>query len=202
MKYIIEIKTEYEGTTKGIIVLGIKNNCLCVDELAIEELEELNADYINNHFPDIRKKVDEAYQRGLDDAWEAAKKIADMWTRIGNDELLAIFGITERIGHSTIRSLFEKQTANEAMLELEAYEEKQKEEDEIKVGDELEHTVSGYTSKAIFLEKIKDDEDWYKCLFWTGCGVTILTYPKRQFKRTGRHFDIDRIRQDTGGDAP
>ncbi len=27
MKYIIEIKPEYEGTTKGIIVLGIKNNC-------------------------------------------------------------------------------------------------------------------------------------------------------------------------------
>lgn len=38
-----------------------------------------------------------------------------------------------------------------------------------------------------------EDEDWYKCLFWTGCGVTILSYPKRQFKRTGKHYDIDKI---------
>lgn len=64
MKYIIEIKPEYEGTTKGIIVLGIKNNCLCVDELAIEELEELNSDYINEHFGDLQ---DDAYQKGFKD---------------------------------------------------------------------------------------------------------------------------------------
>ena len=78
---------------------------------------------------ELREKLE--YQRGLNDAWEAARKIADMWTRIDNDELLAIFGITELIGHSTINSLFGKQTATEAIEKLKAYEEKQKADDHL-----------------------------------------------------------------------
>ena len=134
------------------------------------------------------------YQRGLDDAWEAAKKIADMWTRIGNDELLAIFGITERIGQSTIRALFEKQTANEAMLELEAYEEKQRAEDEIKVGDEVERYIDGeFDSKGIYLNDADEKGDYWNCLFWTGACFVTLAYQKNQFKKTGRYFDIASI---------
>ena len=126
---------------------------------------------------------DAEYQRGLEDAWEAAKKIADMWTRIDNDELLAIFGITERIGHSTIRSMFEKQTANEAMLELEAYEEKQKAEDEIKVGDEVEYSVECFAVTVMndeYVFGISKDGTW--------CYASI-----KKVRKTGRHFDIASI---------
>lgn len=183
-KYVIEIKPEYEDTTKGIIVLGARDSNLYVDALDIENLEELNSDYINEHYGSLQ---DEAYQRGLDDAWDAAKKLSWVEKYGGyGDRLDKVFDRTDIFD-------FLDYSPNEAIDKLKAYEEKHKADDEIKVGDELEHTVSGYTSKAIFLEKIVDDEDWYKCLFWTGCGVAILSYPKSQFKRTGKHYGIDKI---------
>ena len=64
MKYIIEIKPEYEDTTKGIMVLGARDGNTYYDMLAVEDLEELNSDYINEHFGDLQ---DTAYQRGLED---------------------------------------------------------------------------------------------------------------------------------------
>ena len=133
----------------------------------------------------------EAYQRGLNDAWEAANKIADMWTRIDNDELLAIFGITERIGHSTIRSLFEKQTANEAMLELEAYEEKLKAADDIKVGDEVAfHHDDGRPDTVVVVTHI-GKEGFIDGM--DGRGTQYAHMNPTKWTKTGRHFDIDKI---------
>ena len=152
--------------------------------VSADDLKELNSDYINEHYGSLQ---DEAYQRGLDDAWDAAKKLSWVEKYGGyGDRLDKVFDRTDIID-------FLDYSPNEAIDKLKAYEEKQKAEDDIKLGDELEHTVSGYTSKAIFLEKIEDDEDWYKCLFWTSCGFAILSYPKSQFKRTGKHFGISKI---------
>jgi hypothetical protein len=186
----------------GKIILGTRS---------INFLEELNSDYINEHFGDLQDEAYqegykacmsendfdspctscEAYQRGLNDAWKAARKIADMWTRIDNDELLAIFGITERIGHSTIRSLFEKQTANEAMLGLKAYEEKQKADDEIKVGDEVAfHHDDGRPDTVVVVTYIGQDG------FIDGMDGRGTQYAHKnptKWTKTGRHFDIDKI---------
>lgn len=145
---------------------------------------------------DVKKEVDEAYQRGVEDGrsetWEAARKIGHA-SQVQLEEMGFEFNSGEWFYNPSWYVVM-NYTVGEAIAKLKAYEE-QKTDDEIKVGDELEHTVSGYTSKAIFLEKIGDDEDedWYKCLFWTGCGVAILSYPKSQFKRTGKHYDIDKI---------
>ena len=87
-KYIIDMPDEIEW---GVVTCRTEGGFFTRD---FDSLEELNSDYINENFGNLQ---DTAYQRGLDDAWEAARKIADMWTRIDNDELLAIFGITERI---------------------------------------------------------------------------------------------------------
>ena len=200
-KHIIDFP---DGVEWGVVTCRTEDGFYTRD---FDFLEELNSDYINEHFSELQDMAYqrgykacmsendfdspctscEAYQRGLNDACEAARKII----RMPEGKLLNIFTECYSAVCTALQVLL-KYDASEAIEKLKAYEEKQK-ADELKVGDELEHTVSGYTSKAIFLEKIKDDEDWYKCLFWTGCGVTILTYPKRQFKRTGRHFDIDKI---------
>ena len=199
-KYIIDIpKTvgmlEKVGSVSYTYFDGIQVQTIV---LKSDEIEELNSDYINEHFGWLQ---DDAYQRGLDEAWEAARKIFGPNTDGG----YCMEQIREILGK---RSLFcatdviRQCTINEVIEKLKAYEEKQKAEDDIKLGDEkaeddiklgdeLEHTVSGYTSKAIFLEQI--DEDWYTCLFWTSCGFAILSYPKSQFKRTGKHFDIDKF---------
>ena len=168
-----EIRAQIEKNKGLKLAVGDINNHLSI-------LEGL----LRNERDDVQKQVNEAYQRGLDDAWECMKKIAFLEKPRDMRDFL---------GHTTFGGILTGYTAAEAIAKLKAYEEKQKAEDDIKVGDELEHTVSGYTSKAIFLEKIEDDEDWYTCLFWTSCGFAILSYPKSQFKRTGKHFDIDKI---------
>lgn len=70
---------------------------------------------------------------------------------------------------------------------------------EIKVGDEVERILDGEVdSKAVFLE---EDEGYYHCLFWTGCCFTTLGYPKKQFRKTGRHFtEIDAVIEKMRGD--
>ena len=217
-KYVIELRPDCKMVQQicesdGKIILGTRG---------LNFLEELNADYINEHFGDLQ---DTAYQKGFDDAHriseeeyqrglEEGKKatwglVADASSAEYHKGLNEAWEVAKKLfstmAESDIERAFPTEWNNggfnalinlqpqEAIEKLKAYEEKQKADDKIEVGDELEHTVSGYTSKAIFLEKIVDDEDWYKCLFWTGCGVAILSYPKSQFKRTGKHYGIDKI---------
>ena len=169
---------------------------------SVIDFEELNSDYINEHFGqlqdeayrrgvndgsiDVKERVDCAYQRGLDDAWEAARKIVEMWEKIDNDDLLEIFGITEMIGHSAIKSLFGKQTANEAMLELEVYEEKQKAENEINVGDEVDWSGDKFIVTRIFQPYDKAEE----CDGVDVDGCTYHDVIMSGLTKTGRHVDI------------
>ena len=67
MKYVLEIKPECEDSFKGVMILGAKDSDLFVDTLAVENLEELNSDYINEHFGDLQEQ---AYQKGFEDGKE------------------------------------------------------------------------------------------------------------------------------------
>lgn len=67
-KYIIEIAEEYEEYFKGVLICGIADGKFAVDVIAREDLEELNSDYINEHYGSLQ---DEAYQRGLEDGKKA-----------------------------------------------------------------------------------------------------------------------------------
>jgi hypothetical protein len=82
----------------------------------------------------------------------------------------------------------------EAIEKLKAYEEKQKAEDEIKVGDIVERYIDGkFDSKGIYLNDADEKGAYWNCLFWTGACFVTLGYPKNQFKKTDRHFDIEKI---------
>ena len=206
-KYIIEIDDDLSFDVQFLQAIGAEpNGVVRIRHIEFEKLEELNSDYINEHFGELQETAyqrgleegkkatwelvadasNAEYQKGLNDAWECARKIADMWTRIDNDELLAIFGITERIGHSAIKSLFGKQTANEAMLELKAYEEKQNAENEIKVGDEVDWSGDKFIVTRIFQPYDKAEEcdgvDMDGCTY-NDVLISVLT-------KTGRHVDI------------
>lgn len=182
-------------------------NGLVFDKEGLSRLEELNSDYINEHFGDLQNT---AYQRGLEEgnnigykngvkdgqnkAWEAAKKIAEMWTRIDNEEFLAVFGITERIGHSTIRSLFEKQTANEAIEKLKAYE--QKRSDKIKRGDIV--NIEGCCKDNLLGVVTKVWEDNCYIMWGDGSGGA---WSKDSVVKTGKHIDIDKILEELRYDS-
>ena len=75
----------------------------------------------------------EAYQRGLNDAWKAAKKnyLPEDHGGLGYKTRMKVFG-TDNIGW-----IFKNLSASEAIEKIRAYEEKKKAEQEIKVGDEV-----------------------------------------------------------------
>lgn len=128
---------------------------------------------------DIEKVAKENYKVGLGDAWEAVGKIYNMCSDVRHK----IFK------ENLIRKILSDYTASEAIEKLKAYEQEQ---EEIKVGDEVERILNGEVdSKAVFLE---EDKGYYHCLFWTGRFFTTLSYPKKQFRKTGRHFpEIDAV---------
>lgn len=77
-----------------------------------------------------------AYERGLNEAWKAVRKIIEpmYYGGYSPDVLCEIFDV------STIESVFKLNTAAEAMAKIKEYEDKQKckqNEDEIKVGYEV-----------------------------------------------------------------
>ena len=175
-KYIIEIKPEYEDSFKGLMILGTKDSNLFVDTLAVENLEELTSDYINEHFSDLQ---DTAYQRGLNDAWEAARKII----RMSNEDTLDLFPDCYASVCTTVQVIL-KYDASEAIAKLKAYEKKQS--DKIEVGDEV---IYNGTTKCIVVRP-EDDERYASLIDSDG---THYSADHRECKKTGRHFDIDKI---------
>lgn len=188
MKYILEIMPEYEDSFKGVMILGAKDSNLFVDTLAVDNLEELTSDYINEHFGDLQ---DTAYQRGLEDAWEAARKIIHM----PEGDLLNIFTECYSAVCTALQVLL-KYDASEAIAKLKAYEDKQKADDKIVVGDEVNWLGDCFIVTRIFqphnmkeqCEGIDDD----------GCVYHDVLMD--DIEKTGRHFDIASILEDMRND--
>ena len=121
-----------------------------------------------------KELASEAYQRGLNDAWEAAKKIIEM----PDPPYWGVF--------SEYKSdLFGKITASEAIEKLKAYEEKQKAGEDVKRGDVV----------------IRVDDDTRYLVTYVGDGRVYGTGKDgkwygaylKDVRRTGEHHDIDKI---------
>ena len=178
-KYVIEIKPEYEDSFKGVMLLGARDSDLYVDTLAVENLEQ--------YIPvDVEKIYDKAfsdgYKRGLEDAWDAAKKIVVDTDHGGFklDTLREIFGTQ---GYSYI---MQDNTAQEAIDKIKAYEEKQ-EDDSIKVGDEVRHKNHNTSWTAVVIRREED------VIYLMGHSGAVADYQLSGFEKTGRHFDIQPI---------
>lgn len=129
----------------------------------------------------------EAYNKGLEDAWELARKIFTF----NNNKMEEIFGVAGK------RSAFDDLTPQEALAKYEAYE---KEQAEIKVGDvvtDKEHKVELLVT-IIYINhfdaiKITPDDEYGKF------GATYSGMVKSDFKKTGKHIDIQSVLQQIGG---
>lgn len=161
MKYTFEIMKEYEDAFKGISVYSVsEDKKLMVDFVAREELEDaqMQVDEAYHRGLEEGKKAtwglvadasSAEYQRGLDDAWEAAKKIAS------NDagQNYAIFG------QNFASVIFNTFTVSEAIEELKACEEQ-------KADDGIDEKITGflernnYTVDEVFnrLKRMKGEE--------------------------------------------
>lgn len=115
------------------------------------------------------KNQQEAYQRGLNDAWEAARWIAD-----------TTYDVERKIFDCCYWDVVKTFTAAEAIEKLKAYEQEQ--EKEFKVGDEFEN---GSGKKFVVLKMNGKEIDRYIDVD----GKTYcMTVKYKEMRKTGRHF--------------
>ena len=121
---------------------------------------------------------DSEYQRGLNDAWDAARKIVTWPDRslVNSDTFDLDPG----------ENIFTKYSASEAITKLSTYEEEQK--SKIRFGDEV---VVYDKHKGLVVSHEHDDCDniWVLIAKYS----TPQKVNKRSVSKTGRHFDIESI---------
>ena len=165
-KYIVEIKPEYEDSFKGLMILGAKDSNLFVDTLAADDLEQLNSDYINEHFGSLQ---DTAYQKGLEDGKAVHEKGCEGCKNECDSKI-------EMPCISCSNNYKNRWTA--------------KQTDEIKVGDEVTDLQSDANFVVTHLWKNNHGEMGVSG-FNGDCSAFCATFNK--VKKTGRHFDIEKI---------
>lgn len=167
-KYIIEIsgvfKNEDQRFRKPLYKM-MHFNSLVFDEEGISRLIPYEP---NNG---------EEYQRGLNDAWEAARKIAGAPSLGG----LTTHEVMELFGTSLATEVMYMVTVDQAIEKLRTYEAEKNAEEEIKVGDEVE---TDYTGNVIIAGKPKDG--WYVTIAKNFARYSI--HESHIIKKTGRHF--------------
>ena len=163
-KYIIEL----EDDIKYLIINGKADNRCYTLVRPVAELEILNSDYINEHYGELQ---DEAYQRGLEDGKWKAEDGCDGCKYYEDTSLTNPCSECSRGHVDHYKPLSDP--------------------DRIEVGDIVERYIDGkLDSKGIYLQ---EDDGYWRCLFDTGAVLMTFAYPKGQFKKTGKHYDIASI---------
>lgn len=143
---------------------------------------------IEEEFDEDREKaIKEAYQKGLDDAWKCAKKISLHCNDGGysHKELRDIFA------ESSWEDVIKHMSVSEAIAKVKEYEEKQKADkekadDEIKVGDEV--MVDERRMIVLGIDSAEWRQLWCPSTGFVHSNITTL-----EMTKTGRHFDIQNL---------
>lgn len=133
---------------------------------------------------DACKNRQEEYQRGLTDAWEAARFIADM-----------PYGEEEKAFGSGGWAFIVKHTASEAIEKIRQYEQ---EKEEIKVGDEVIPRETEYDD-MIVTRLWKDDYD-SDCIDAIGFDGRISSFLVSRVSKTGKHYEIATVLEKMRGE--
>ena len=170
------------------------------DSESVDYLDELNTDYINEHFGELQETAyqrgleegkkatwelvadasNAEYQKGLNDAWECARKL---FSSMADSDIEKAFPTEWNNGgfHALINL-----QPQEAIAKLKAYEEKQKAEDKIKVGDEVDWSGDKFIVTRIFQPHNNAEE----CDGVDMDGCTYHDVLISGLTKTGRHVDI------------
>ena len=187
-KYIIDIPNVIEW---GVVTCRTEDGFYTRD---FDSLEELNSDYINEHFGDLQQDAydrgykdgrnvtetqahDDAYQRGLDDAWEAARKL---FSSMADSDIEKAFPTEWNNGG--FQALINLQP-QEAIDRLKSYE-----DDKIKRGDIV--NVKGSCNDDLLGVVTKVWEDNCYIMWGDGSGGA---WCKKSVVKTGKHIDVDKF---------
>ena len=156
-KYIIE----FDYDLQRVVGVGVKQGTVWVKDYDVDDLEELCADYINEHFGDLQ---DEAYKRGFEDGKEAINKGC------------------EGCRHEAIHSECCKFCCNNYSNLWTA----KKQDGKIEVGDEVDWSGDKFIVTRIFQPYDKAEE----CDGVDMDGCTYHDVLMSGLTKTGRHVDI------------
>ena len=185
-KYIIEL----EDDIQYLIINGRADNRCYTLVRPVAELEVLNSDYINEHYGELQ---DEAYKQGYADAeriWRAPSSDNEFYRKGLEDGKKSIDNGCNGCKYEDQHGYDEP--CNKCMhSHASHYTPMPKQDDSIKVGDIVERYIDGkLDSKGIYLQ---EEGGYWRCLFDTGAVLMTFAYPKGQFKKTGKHYDIQSI---------
>ena len=185
-KFVIEIDEVFRNDADDIIheeelyrIRGFKS--LVFDDYGLDKLHQAITP-AEDGLVDMAK-VTEAYNKGLEDAWELAKKIVVDCKDMTGKEFQDIFGYY-------LHEVFVNYTPQEALAKLEAYE---KEQAEIKVGDVVQ-VKNGY---EFLVTHISKEKTHYFGI--TTTGDTYTSVHISELTNTGKHIDIQSVLQQIGG---
>ena len=142
------------------------------------DLEQVKKEaYENGYRAGYVKYLNKSYEDGLNDAWDAAKKIALMDTET-SENVTGYFGLFR---------IMENLTPMQAIEKIRQYEQKQ---EEYHIGDEVirhykNEFMEGDDAPSIFLS---EEDGNFRCIAFNGRSIIIAEYPKHQYRKTGRHF--------------
>lgn len=131
----------------------------------------------------------ESYNRGLNDAWELARKIVSLLPEEGGYSCYDMRGI---FGPVSLRDISNKFTVQEALAKSQEYEKKKAEEEaKLVPGDVVEIKNMSYGDrKAIF---IKYEDDDAIVLFRKGGSTRLVGKDVWTIVKTGKHVDISEL---------
>lgn len=152
-----EIRAQIEKNRGLKLAVGEINNHLSI-------LEGL----LRNERDDAQKEIDEAYQRGLDDAWEVVK---------------ALF---QTFGTESACVIMKNDNVHGAIDRLKAYEEKQKVDDKIEVGDEVDWGGDRFIVTRVY--KLFGDKNHCDGIGKNGCVYNDVLV--ESLVKTGRTFPL------------
>ena len=190
MKYIIEI--EEEPFWRQSALYGEKSmyrakgfNSLVFDQFGLDKLTPLDKaleEAYQNGYDEAQliyqnPNAESDYQRGLDDAWEAAKKL---FSEMSNTEINLLF--PQEWNNGGFKALMALHP-QDAIDRIKAYEEQQK-ADEIKVGDEVEWEGEKIIVTQIFTPNLQKTQ--LHGIGSNGCVYYAILI--EDVKKTERHF--------------
>ena len=176
MKYIIEIPDDVQY----VLFNGKADNKYYTAVRPVAELEVLNSDYINEHFGDLQ---DEAYQAGMDKAWEIARRIRLNCEDGGIDG----DGLRKMFGTANTYTIIKDNTASEAVAKIKAYDNVTP-SDRIEVGDEV--IWSDGTTIIVTMTYVDGGVEWCDGVSKGGRAYHVLL---ENVRKTGKHYDIQSI---------
>lgn len=186
-KYIIELEEMIVSTADGQMPLykikGFNTPTFDSDgvsklipytELDVEAIRDEAYDKgLNDGWTNVHNECEAAYQNGLYNAWDVARKIMLSEADGGIQWKLK----EQWFGKFTIYDIFKDVPAMEVIEKIRQYG---REQEEIKVGNE----VNGKGGRGT-ITKISDDGDHFNVMWENG---STGYYMREDFKKTGRHF--------------